>query len=737
MRIIDFIKRGGRAVYLYFKGFEKNHWKIALQITCIFALIGGITAPTVIYEALSYRLIASPLSLLFTVWLYASPFCAGEVNFKTVVLIPAAFLGGLIAFAIQWSMYAANDRNWNDNSVTKAAVLVCMATPIVAFFNGLRWKYEATNVFFFYTNIFIALSINLGSYYAPYIEDLHQWYILLNAVIGTGACVICSNFLFPITAGSLYRQHVSDSLESLSEAIGLAENMLMGPIDPKSGRLACADGCINPVTGHDQGMAKDVNEIADKLLNARRSLSSTRSLHIPVFLEIDVYQKPRRFPRHQFFESKLLIGNTIATLSTTLQPIESGKLNFLLIQHPEIKPKLEKLTGSMQETFRELAGAVKKEVEWKIVDCALAEMDISWVEFLEEVVVQVPTCPHKKSISALRTISELYYLVGTRLRDVYKSLATAVSGSDSDAVEISRRRLKCTPGWTRPSEALINHHWNVNYESEKIQQEIETDDKIKFGDIGKGMKKNSALRRLMFKKLYGHKSNKVLRTRYAYGMPLWLVFGIQYGVPVAISLILASIPVVAEKAFIDRPFDVIITVIVVWVPNIGTTTTRGVQRVFGTVLTAAVSYVIIGFAYLASDSSWGTNPAKFIIGWSLASVYAGFCVLNMQRYSSYEYFWTVANFTLATTTLPVFRATDSPWKRLGQRSANMITGGLIIWIAAIFIFPISTRWMTQVNFASGIKYLARLFGDFRNEASTSIEVFIPPKEIPRAKNFDF
>ncbi len=93
------------------------------------------------------------------------------------------------------------------------------------------------------------------------------------------------------------------------------------------------------------------------------------------------------------------------------------------------------------------------------------------------------------------------------------------------------------------------------------------------------MKKNSALRRLMFKKLYGHKSNKVLRTRYAYGMPLWLVFGIQYGVPVAISLILASIPVVAEKAFIDRPFDVIITVIVVWVPNIGTTTTRGVQRV--------------------------------------------------------------------------------------------------------------------------------------------------------------
>ncbi len=72
------------------------------------------------------------------------------------------------------------------------------------------------------------------------------------------------------------------------------------------------------------------------------------------------------------------------------------------------------------------------------MDCALAEIDIAWVEFLEEVVVQVPTCPHKKSISALRTISELYYLVGTRLRDVYKSLATAVSGSDSDAVEISR-----------------------------------------------------------------------------------------------------------------------------------------------------------------------------------------------------------------------------------------------------------------------------------------------------------
>ncbi len=34
------------------------------------------------------------------------------------------------------------------------------------------------------------------------------------------------------------------------------------------------------------------------------------------------------------------------------------------------------------------------------------------------------------------------------------------------------------PGWTRPSEALINHHWNVNYESEKYNKKLKLTTKL-------------------------------------------------------------------------------------------------------------------------------------------------------------------------------------------------------------------------------------------------------------------
>lgn len=697
-----------KVLVAYFRSFKRDQWQIALQIWTSFVLIGGVTAITTVYDALSYRLIAPPLALLFTVWLYSSPFCAGEVNFKIISLIPAAFIGGLIAFGIQRAMYAANDYNWDDDTVTKAAVLVGMATPIAVVANALRWVSESTNVFFFYINIFIALSINLGAYYAPDIKYLHQWYILANAGIGTGMCALCSNLLFPVTAGYRYRKCMGDSLRSFADAVEALMGMMLGEIDPETGRLANANAIRNPATGYDEGMVERVKGIILHLSKSRDSISNSRSLHFPVLFEIDVYNRPWRFPRHQFMHAKILLSAALSTMTGMLRPLESGRLNMSFFQCPEIREHFNDLGQSIAEMLRKSGDALERIGDWSSVDKCLETMDEAWNRVNHSMRDLVSASSNNEGIMGAFIIAEYFYLFGVRLRAMYGSLAAAVNPTDSSAMPITKKRFAKTPYWEHPSTGLTAsaaiekalEHREVS--TEQMDQKEQHSSVLQLGDL-KSIKKRKILRKFM----YGHKSNKVLRSRRAYGMPISIVFGIQYGVAVAIALILASIPAVAKYAFIDRPFDVVITVVVVWVPNIGTTTTRGVQRVIGTLLTAAVSYLIITFSYLAAGATWNNEPGKFIVGWAISSFYAAFCVLNAMRDPAREYLWSVANFTLATTTLPVFRA-DSPWRRLGQRSANMIIGGLIVWLVAIFVLPISTRWMTQVNFATSFKYLGSL-----------------------------
>lgn len=707
-----------KTIVAYFKSFTADQWKIAFQICLNFLVIGGITAATTVYSAMSYRLVAPPLALLFTVWMYGSPFCAGEVNFKIVSLIPAAFVGGLIAFGIQRAMYAANDYNWGDDSVTKAAVLVCMATPIAAGINILRWLSEATNVFCFYVNIFIALSINLGSYYAPEIDDLHQWYILANAAIGCGACAIGANFVFPVTAGYRYRVAMERCLHSFADAWGSMKVLLLEEIDPETGRLAEATCTVNPDTGYDEGMETRTEILEGHLRESRARIEQTRGLHFPVLFEIDFYNRPWRFPRHQFMHAKILVSAGMSTMTAALRPIESGSVNFSLFQHPELKEHVEAFFQSVEDMLRNIAETVNRKGSWASVDACMERMEESWGQTSCSFRTALAQSTDKEAARGLCTGAEMLYHLGIRMRAVYGSFAAAVNPTDSTALSTAKARLLKSPEWLHPSTVAKDAKFTISESSSAAEDEGNNDGGYLTQVILNAAEHDSD-RNILRKAMYGHKSNRVLRSGKVYGMPISVVFGIQYGIAVGIALILASVPVIAEYAFIDRPFDVVITVVVVWVPNIGTTTTRGVQRVIGTLLTAAVAYVIITLSYLAAGLTWNNGAGKLTVGWGLSSIYAGFCVLNGMRDPAREYLWSVANFTLASTTLPVFRA-DSPWRRLGQRSANMIIGGLIVWFVAIFILPISTRWMTQVNFSACFESLTRLLKRFTGEVRESL-----------------
>lgn len=704
-----------KAIITYFKSFTEDQWKIAFQICLNFIVIGGATAATTVYSALSYRLISPALALLFTVWMYGSPFCAGEVNFKIVSLIPAAFIGGLIAFGIQRAMYAANDYDWDNDSVTKAAVLVCMATPIAAVINILRWLSEATNVFFFYVNIFIALSISLGAYYAPEIKYLHQWYILANAAIGTGACAIGANFVFPVTAGFRYRVAMKKCLNSFADAWESMRVLLLEEIDPETGRLAEATSTLNPDTGYDEGMEARTAIVEGHLRESRARIEQTRGLHFPVLFEIDFYNRPWRFPRHQFMHAKILVSAGMSTMTAALRPMESGSVNFALFQHPDLKEHVESFFQSVEDMLRNIAEAVNRQGSWVSVDACMECMEKSWRQTVYSFHTVLEQSTDTEAAHGLCTGAEMLYHLSIRMRAIYGSFAAAVNSIDPNALSTAKERFLKSREWPHPSTPVSKDIKVAPSESSSAAEDEEwTNQDGYLTQMVLNAAERDCDQNILRKVMYGHKSNKVLRSGKAYGMPISVLFGIQYGIAVGLALILASVPAIAEYAFIDRPFDVIITVVVVWVPNIGTTTTRGVQRVIGTLLTAAVAYIIITLSYLAAGLTWNNGPGKFIVAWGLSSIYAGFCVLNAMRDPAREYLWSVANFTLASTTLPVFRA-DSPWRRLGQRSANMIIGGLIVWLVAILILPISTRWMTQVNFSACFDSLTRLLKHFTGE----------------------
>ena len=176
----------------------------------------------------------------------------------------------------------------------------------------------------------------------------------------------------------------------------------------------------------------------------------------------------------------------------------------------------------------------------------------------------------------------------------------------------------------------------------------------------------------------------------------------------AIALTLSVIPPVANNVFHGRSNDVIFTVVVMWQPNIGSTTKRTFNRVIGTVMGAIWSYFLLAVTYGVTGTSWSDSPQKWIVSGFLASIWAFLCTINGSRYPAYAYMWFVAGFTVPLVCQTLLRAPSPPWTDAAERLLNVIIGISINWLVSMFIFPISAYRMAKENYASNCSAMGTL-----------------------------
>ena len=396
------------------RDFKRDQLKIALQIFVATCILCAITLPRPLWSALS---LAPPISLVFA--LFLAPLHQGGTSLAAVFLVVGTVVGGGLSFIPTYLAMAAVQGNWADDTVVKGVVYTLSFSLIAAVLGACRWTFTITDMFFLLTSIAMVFSGSLNSYYA--VENANLIFFWNSFVLSSLAAVVmllCCWFILPVTAGSKYRSLIANALKSTRTGLSSIEDLIFSPLHPSTGRLAAATGVIN-LSGVDTGLEGKVAEAQASLLGARVSMFATRMLHIPVRLEIDVYNSPRIFPRDNFLLIKMCLSHTISTLAMLARPLKGGRVDLRLVQSPEVRAKLMELMRGMQELLSALAAAVDEAADWQMADAALEKIDSAWMAFLEESVIVLGGCDDADAAFGLRGLAAFFYLVGGRLRSLY------------------------------------------------------------------------------------------------------------------------------------------------------------------------------------------------------------------------------------------------------------------------------------------------------------------------------
>ena len=473
------------------------HRKLALQLFLSFSITMAIVSPAPVWYALSYASVTPPLSLVFMVFLVSSS--QGGSTLACINMALGIALGGALSLAFTYLSYAAASSSWTSSSVTRAAVYATLFSLTMGLLNTLRWRRDATNQLFLFTCVGAVFGGSLAIYFEldTYSAVALYWHVLLLALLACAVTLLCSWFVFPVTSAELYRAQVGTALCHVGTAIAAIRALLLSPIDESTGKLSRATGHIDCATGTDAGLGDSVTDIRTALRGARQSLLNSRNFHIPVSLEIDLYNRPHIFPKTAFMHVKMCVGLAISTTATLVRPLTSGSMDLrLLRQHPTLRLKLLDVLVGMEELCFQLARCISpslsvgddtintttlsgntaqqeaKQTEnvesvkspdatptqtpFQAADATLASLDASWLLFLDAAVDAIANCGDADAYFGLRGLSAFLYLVGSRLRSIYLAVACAVFTAQPEAVPTAIHRMEVTPGWVKSSDAFKN-----------------------------------------------------------------------------------------------------------------------------------------------------------------------------------------------------------------------------------------------------------------------------------------
>ena len=706
---------------VYVKGFTRTHVVTGLQVFVGFVVFLAIVSPDAVYDALSYNGTVAPTwGLIYSLMLCITGGTVGMNTLQQIYVEVSLVFAGCLGLLIRHLTYLAAGEDWNNNDVAKGATYSILISLTCGCFNVLRWKWDVLNPFFFMCSIFLIFTQGKYSGEGSGTLYLTPVYTLINLSIATMLYTLISWVLFPIYSSTTMRRSIASAFQSMGNAILAEKDLMLGPIDVESGLLQDATGKVDMVTGRDEGLYDQCQNIANHVMSARASILGNRSLRVPCLLEVDVYRTHNTwdFPVVSFMHVDYYSHILLSIITNLSRPLKMGMTNMRMLQSEEMKSSLRRLFRSFVDVLDAMAHFIadekdsKTRITWKEVDDMVELCHTGWIEFLRVGQRAISESKNADERFGVRIVSIFLYNLGSRMRELYLAVAIAVSSEDESALDLAFARYESRPSWLLSRvayEHLDMDPLDIIHSDESMKVVAAVHDKEWFERTKKSIKAAQGDRELaaVLASEFGLtlKSGNA-RPRDAFKIPLWFIMGFQYFLTVLIAIALGCIPVVQDKVFNGRGTDVLFTVVVLWQPNIGSLTSRAFNRMLGTGMAAVWSYVLISITYGATGLTWANTAQKWIVSGFLASLWGAFSAMNGARYRLYSYMWFVAGFTVSLVTLSLLREPSPPWKDAAVRFLNVIYGIVISWAVCIMLFPISAWRMVRDNYANSCSALA-------------------------------
>lgn len=363
------------------------------------------------------------------------------------------------------------------------------------------------------------------------------------------------------------------------------------------------------------------------------------------------------------------------------------------------------------------------------MDKLIEDMDLSWINFTDAIAAPASfnmDQHDEEERFALHIISTLIFIAGSRIRIAYAALPAAIMCQDPSAAKIVATRMVETPGWLRPSEVFSGRFYGgssheiiarlrpaflagVGTQSVLARRAV-----LPFGYKAKSNRK-------LFSVSRGFGGSPTRKLHSLYFLPIWAIFGIQYGIAIAVAVILTSIAWVRVNVFHGRTVDVAVTVAATWMPTVGDVHWRAFNRILGTTAGGVWSYLLLSLSFAINGASWRNTAGKFIAAAGLTAIWGALCAILQFRYPNLSVMWIVAAFTTPLVALPSLRALEPQWVAATWRLLNVIYGAVILWLVSFLVLPVGVRHVLAGNFTKAISNLACLSRQMSRQLESQVK----------------
>ena len=518
-------------------GFSAKNVKLGGQVFLSFVIFLSITSPLPVWNALSYGTIVPPLACIYMVMLGIQGGNMGNITLLEIYMILSIILSGLLATLIKYLTWLAAGSDWSNNNVSKGVTYVVLVSFSCGIFNILRWKWDATNMFFYTASIFLIFNLGAYSGKGSGLNYLTPVWVLVDIGMGTTITTLCSWFFFPVLASDSFRNATAESIKRLANAVRSCTELVLSPIDPESGLLQDATGKLDVITWRDEGLWDKIQKIAIDQRGVKSIIMSTRGLRIPVLLELDFYCPTRlRFPIVPFLHVQTYSQIMSSVIGNMVRPVKSGNLNMRLIQDEDIRTAILNLSNALESVLEAISLSIKDASmhPWSNVDNLLEKAHSCWMKFLRLGQKQLRKSSNEEECFALRAISIFLFNIGSSLREVFFSSSIAIYKEDTSSLKLSLDRLRRRPYWITSRTAYTN----LDRDPEELtsilasmpEEETDMDSLLKGNEVYIYEAQNSGAFKKVLNSAFGLTSSSVMRPKTAFKVPIWFIVGLQVGI---------------------------------------------------------------------------------------------------------------------------------------------------------------------------------------------------------------